>query len=169
MNSSPKIIVLKLREIVYTVILLFLTILLILCLILMFSKKETKIQNTISSEPERSFETETSVPETTRSSSVNTKRYVPGIYTSTISLGESSVDVAVSVSSDQISSIRLINLTESIAASYPLLSPALTHISEQILEKQNLEHITAPQDNKYTSQLLLSAIADSLALAQNVS
>jgi cbb3-type cytochrome oxidase subunit 3 len=39
MKSTPKIIVLKMREIIYTLLLLFLVILLILCLILMFSKK----------------------------------------------------------------------------------------------------------------------------------
>lgn len=40
MSSSPKIVVLKTREILYTLILLFLVILLIVCLFLMFAPKK---------------------------------------------------------------------------------------------------------------------------------
>jgi uncharacterized protein with FMN-binding domain len=74
--------------------------------------------------------------------------------------------VEVTVDSDHINAIRLVNLSESTAASYPLVSPALEHIASQILEKQSLEDITCPQENRYTSQLLLSAITDALELAR---
>ena len=42
MNSSPKILVFKLRSLIYTLLLLFFGILLIVCLVLMFSQKQKR-------------------------------------------------------------------------------------------------------------------------------
>lgn len=149
MSSSPKIIVLKMREIIYTVVLLFLIILLILCMILMFSPKQTG---------------------STLSETTSEAAYSPGIYTEPITLGDSTIDVEVTVDSDHINGIRLVNLSETAAASYPLLSPSLEHIASQILEKQAINEITSPNENRYTAQILLSAISNALshaALPQN--
>ena len=71
----------------------------------------------------------------------------------------------MSVDQNHINAIRLVNLSESTAAAFPLVSPSLDHITSQILEKQSLEDITCPRENKYTSQLLLSAIAQALERA----
>lgn len=166
MSSNPKIIVLKMREIIYTAVLFFLIMLLILCMILMFSRKQ---ENSSSAEPVtesvQSTQEEEQNTSAARSASKNTI-YIPGIYTSAITLGESAIDVEVTVDSDQIKDIRLVNLNESIAASYPLFSSSLENIASQILQKQGLDEITCPQENRYTSQLLLSAVSDALALAQ---
>ncbi len=147
MSSNPKIIVLKTREIIYTLLLLFLAILLIVCLVLMFSGKLKK-------------------EETPSGSPAEKKVYTAGVYTTPVTLGDSSVDVEVSVDQNHINAIRLVNLSESTAAAFPLVSPSLDHITSQILEKQSLEDITCPRENKYTSQLLLSAIAQALERAQ---
>lgn len=185
MSSSPKIIVLKMREIIYTIVLVFLVVLLILCLVLMFSKKQNDTtqaeqttattetaqpgQTTAASETSRSnLSTATEATQTTQSDTTE-QSYTPGVYTSPVTLGESTVDVEVTVDSSHINSIRLVNLSESAAASYPLVSPSLEHIASQILEKQSLEEITCPQENRYTSQLLLSAISDALTRAKQSS
>ena len=68
--------------------------------------------------------------------------------------------------SDHINGIRLVNLSETTAAAYPLVSPSLDHIASQILEKQSLEEITCPRENRYTSQLLLSAVSSALEMAR---
>ena len=159
MSSSPKIIVLKMREIIYTIVLVFLVVLLILCLVLMFSEKQNGTNQT---------EQTTTTPETAQSD-ITEQTYTPGIYTSPVTLGESTVDVEVTVDSSHINSIRLVNLSESASASYPLVSPSLELIASQILEKQSLEEITCPQENRYTSQLLLSAISDALTRAKQSS
>ena len=75
-------------------------------------------------------------------------------------------DSEVTVDADRIKAIRLVNLSEAAAASYPLVTPSLDHIAEQILASQSLEGITCPQENKYTSQILLSAITEALEKAQ---
>lgn len=164
MSSKPKIVVLKLREIIYTLMLLFLVVLLIICLVLMFSGKAKKsgTSGNTATEPSTAQNTED-----TSGNSLETLTYKPGVYTTPITLGNSAVDVEVTVDSDHINAIRLVNLSETTAAAYPLVSPSLDHIASQILEKQSLEDITCPQENRYTSQLLLSAIAQALELAQS--
>lgn len=212
MNTSPKIVVFKTREIIYTLLLLFLAVLLVLCLVLMFTKKDktqtpqgmsteggttegstaesTAQDSTLQSNTSQSSTSQSSTSQSSTSQSSATEQttaeetagesketgtqtqplstangYTPGVYTTPITLGDSTVDVEVTVDSDHINSIRLVNLSEVTAAAYPLVSPSLDHIASQILEKQKLDGITCPQENRYTSQLLLSAVSEALAAA----
>lgn len=145
MSSSPKIVVLKTREILYTLILLFLVILLIVCLFLMFAPKKAD-----SRQPQ---------------SVTSVATYIPGIYTAPVTLGKDTMNMEVTVDASEIRAIRLVNLSEAITASYPLVSPSLEEITAQILETQSLDGISCPAENRYTAQLLLSAISEALAIA----
>ena len=145
MSSSPKIVVLKTREILYTLILLFLVILLIVCLFLMFAPKKAD-----SGQPQ---------------SVTSVATYIPGIYTAPVTLGKDTMNMEVTVDASKIRAIRLVNLSEAITASYPLVSPSLEEITAQILETQSLDGISCPAENRYTAQLLLSAISEALAIA----
>ena len=145
MSSSPKIVVLKTREILYTLILLFLVILLIVCLFLMFTPKKAD-----SGQPQ---------------SVTSVATYIPGIYTAPVTLGKDTMNMEVTVDASKIRAIRLVNLSEAITASYPLVSPSLDEIAAQILETQSLDGISCPAENRYTAQLLLSAISEALATA----
>ena len=145
MSSSPKIVVLKTREILYTLILLFLVILLIVCLFLMFTPKKAD-----SGQPQ---------------SVTSVATYIPGIYTAPVTLGKDTMNMEVTVDASEIRAIRLVNLSEAITASYPLVSPSLEEITAQILETQSLDGISCPAENRYTAQLLLSAISEALAIA----
>ena len=145
MSSSPKIVVLKTREILYTLILLFLVILLIVCLFLMFTPKKAD-----SGQPQ---------------SVTSVATYIPGIYTAPVTLGKDTMNMEVTVDASEIRAIRLVNLSEAITASYPLVSPSLEKIAAQILETQSLDGISCPAENRYTAQLLLSAISEALATA----
>lgn len=189
MNSKPKIVVLKLRELIYTLMLLFLVVLLVICLFLMFSGKARKndsaqstentaqnqsaaqsTENTAQSQSAENASQSQSAAQSTEDTAQNlleTAGYQAGIYTTSVTLGDSAVDVEVTVDSDHINAIRLVNLSESTAAAYPLVSPSLEHIASQILETQSLENITCPQENRYTSQLLLSAIREALDRARD--
>ena len=145
MSSSPKIVVLKTREILYTLILLFFVILLIVCLFLMFAPKKAD-----SGQPQ---------------SVTSVATYIPGIYTAPVTLGKDTMNMEVTVDASEIRAIRLVNLSEAITASYPLVSPSLEEIAAQILETQSLDGISCPAENRYTAQLLLSAISEALAMA----
>lgn len=134
MSAKTKIVVLHMKDVIYTVLFLGLLIVLGILLFVMFRKS-----------PESSVETDT-------------PRYKPGVYASTITLSDSTIDVAVTVDSDRIKDISLINLSETVAAMYPLMEPALEDIAYQIYEHQSTDNITFGDDSLYTSTMLLKAI-----------
>lgn len=143
MSSKTKIIVLHMKEVIYTVIFLILAVILGILVFFMFGPGKTM----------------------TTSSEIH--KYKPGIYTSSIALNNNTFDVEVTVDADRISSIRLVNLSESTAAMFPLMEPALESIASQIYTSQSLENIVYSDDQKYTSMMLLASIEDALKKAEN--
>ena len=144
MSSKTKIVVLHVKELIYTGIFAVLGILFIVLLIIMFLPKEEK------------KETMSSVTQTT------TNSYVPGVYTTSLILNENVVEIEVTVDEKNINSIRLINLDEAVATMYPLIQPSFEDLANQIITNQSLENISYPDDSKYTSMILLDAISTSL-------
>ena len=128
------------KEIIYTAVFALLGILLICLLFFMFSsggKKHTKTN----------------------------KNYTPGIYTSTVTLNNTDLEVEVCVEKSGIQSIRLKNLDESVTTMYPLIQPTIEELAGQICDSQSLDNIEFSKDNPYTSQILLNAIEDALKKA----
>ena len=78
-------------------------------------------------------------------------------------------DVQVNVEQDRITAISLNNLSETTAAMYPLMEPALDSIASQIYVNQTTEGLIYGEDDRYTSELLVSAINQALEQAQNPS
>lgn len=138
MSSKTKIIVLHLKELIYTGIFVLLGILFLVLMVIMFLPEKDGGKPSLSE---------------------GEARYVPGKYTTSLQIGSDSVDVEVVVDDSCINSVRLVNLNEVITTMYPLMQPCLDTIAEQIYEKQSLNEITWPDENKYTSQLLLNAIS----------
>ena len=137
MSAKTKIIVLHMKEVIYTGIFLLLAVILAIVLFFMFGSGQKK------------------------SASADAKSlYKPGIYTS-------SFDLEVTVDSDRVTSIRLVNLSESTAAMFPLMEPALESLASQIYTSQSLENIQYSEDQKYTSMILLNAIETALKKAEN--
>ncbi len=158
MSAKTKIVVLHMKELIYTGVFAVLGILLVAMLIIMFMPKD---KDTVPENPEVPPQTEN--PDETPATSAN---YIPGIYTTELVLGGQTIDVEVIVSQEAISSIRLVNLSESVTTMYPLLEPTLESICNQVYETQSLENITYTSDSKYTSLVLLEAIRNSLSKAQ---
>lgn len=159
MSAKTKIVVLHMKELIYTGVFAALGILLVVLLVVMFLPKD---KDDTSAEPDTPPQTEDPNAQTTASAST----YIPGIYTTELVLGGQNIDVEVIVSQEAISSIRLVNLSESVTTMYPLLEPALDSICRQVYETQSLENITYTADSKYTSLVLLEAIRNSLSKAQ---
>ena len=147
MSSKTKIVVLHVKELIYTGILAVLGILFIVLLIIMFLPKEEK--------PE-------TVPTMTQTTS-NT--YVPGVYTTSLILNDNVVEIEVTVDERNINSIRLVNLDEAVTTMYPLIQPSFEDLANQIISNQSLDGITYSDDSKYTSMILLNAITASLEKA----
>lgn len=143
MSSKTKIVVLHMKEIIYTAIFAALGILLIILLVFMF-RPDGKKQ-----------------PADTHAE----KQYTPGIYTSTLTLNNTNLEVEVSVDESRINSIRFSNLDESVTTMFPLIQPAIEDIAEQIYKTQSLENITLSEKSPYTSQVILDAIAETVQKA----
>ncbi len=153
MGSKTKIMVFRMRELIYTGIFLALGIVLVILLIVMFRPKSTSAPGALPSEGKDS-------------SSVSQAKYTPGVYTTPVTLNNNALDVEVTVDSDHINSIRLVNLSDTVTTMYPLVQPALDEIAGQICEKQSTEGITYSEDSRYTSQVLLGAVESALETAR---
>ena len=143
MSSKTKIVVLHMKEVIYTAI--FLVLLIILGILVFFMFRSGK---------------------SSQVSSMGTSRYTPGIYRSSLSLNNNTFDVEVTVDADRISSIHLTNLSETTAAMFPLIEPALDSLASQIYSSQSLENLDYPSDQKYTSAMLIEAIRKAVEKAE---
>lgn len=139
MSSKTKIIVLRMKELIYTGVFIVLGILLILLLLFMFLPKKDQPQD-----------------------AVPTMKYVAGVYTTSIPLNSSNLDVEVVVDGSRVRSIRFVNLNETVTTMYPLLQPALEDLAAQICSQQSLENVSYAEENQYTSKVLLDAIRTAL-------
>lgn len=141
MGSRTKIVVLHMKEIIYTAVFAALAIILILLLMFMFLPKNKEART-------------------------NEEKYMPGVYTSTVTLNNTALEVEVTVDESRINSIRFSNLDETVAAMFPLIQPAIEDIAEQVYKNQSLENIQYSEDNPYTSQIIITAIEDALKKAE---
>ena len=217
MSNTPKIMVFRLKELIYTAIFILLAILLIVFLVKMFNSDKkghdngnetvngeaSKLEgnneeNTIPIENpnNKASEIETSNSEVdnteTDNGTVNTtsennsssssventssennsqetapsKNYSPGVYTSSLVLNNSALEVQVSVDLDRINSISIKNMDEAITTMYPLMSGSIKDLEKQIISSQSLENITYSSENRYTYMVLLDAISSALSKAE---
>ena len=141
MSSKTKIVVLHMKEIIYTTVFVVLGILLIILLAFMFSPKNGK---------------RTSDP----------SKYVPGVYTSTVNIDNTNLEIEVSVDQSHINAIRFSNIDESVTTMYPLVQPTIESIADQVYETQSLENISYSQESAYTSQIIINAIEVALKKAE---
>ena len=101
MSAKTQIIVLHMKEVIYTFVFAGLSILLIFLFLYMF------------------------LPDKGDSDNSESATYTAGVYTSSILFKNSAIDVQVMVDANRITSISLVNLDESVSAMYPLVEPAL--------------------------------------------
>lgn len=140
MSSKTKIVVLHMKELIYTGIFALFGILFIVLLIIMFLPDKQK----------NSVETlsETGI----------TSEYVPGIYTTTLNLNHQSVEVEVIVGESNIASVRLLNFNDDLNTMYPLLQPSIDSIQTQLQSGQSIDSIQYDPESKYTTLALLNSI-----------
>jgi uncharacterized protein with FMN-binding domain len=138
MQNKTRIFIFRLRQILFLIVLVIFFLLIAFCL----------VHNFISHK-----ETITATP---------TSAYVAGVYTSSITLNDQTVDIQVVVDKDRIKSASIVNLEESVAAMYPLLETSIADISSQLSAGVALEDITYPSTSRYTSQVLLGAISQAI-------
>lgn len=140
MSNRTRIVVLHMKEVIYTLVFAALCIVLILLLLLMFRKDKDTTAKT---------------------------KYQPGVYASSIQMNDTTIDVEVVVDTDRITGISVRNLSDEVAAMYPLIQPCMDVISQQIYEKQSTANLKTSKEGEYTSKVLIHAIKEALSKAEN--
>ena len=155
MSSKTKIIVLRMKEIIYTALFIGFAIVLVMLFLFMFRPKKDNISPDAADTGEQSSSQAAPASVT----------YVPGLYSSPIVLGSENVNVEVTVDRTGIRSVSLVPLSDSVETMYPLMAPAMDSIAAQILEHQSLEGLEYPSGSQYTSTALVSAVRTALSKA----
>ena len=143
MSSKTKIVVLRMKEIIYTAIFVGLGILLITLFLVMFRPKKDAVPT--SGDP---------------------VHYVPGVYSSVITLNSQDINVEVTVDSKKITSVTLVPLSEAVTTMYPLMQPAMDNLSQQIINNQSTKNVSYATESRYTSGVLLKAVDQAITKAQ---
>lgn len=138
MSAKTKIVVLHMKKIVFTGIVAGLLFILAILLLVFLRPKDDSAGE--------------SVP----------TMYTPGVYTSSVQLGDAALDIQVVVDENNINSISLVNLDETMETMYPLVNPALKELADQVKANQSVDNITYSQSSQYTSMVLLDAIKEAL-------
>ncbi len=139
--AKTKIVVIQMKELIYTAIFAGLGILLIVLLVVMFLPGRNKSED---------------------ASQTDAGLYKPGVYNSQIALGDTTLNLEVVVDSDQIKSVSFVNLEDSVTTMYPLVKPSLETIEKSLQEGTSIDDITFSEKSKYTESLLVEGIKAAL-------
>lgn len=138
---GTKIVILRMREVIYTAVFVGLGILLLIILFFMFwtgkghGSKDVAIDN-------------------------QEKQYQAGIYTKELKMGDATVNLQVTLDEDRVKSVEIVPLDESITTMYPLMEPAVETISEQLQAGAEVEEISLSDESQYTEQIILNAVQE---------
>ena len=140
--SQKKIIVIKLKQMIYGAIFVILGIILIILLVSLFTSGKDD-----------------------SNSSPSTAKYTAGVYTSVIQLNDTTLNLEIVVDKDHINSVRIVNLDESVTTMYPLVEPAINDIEDQLCNDIDIDSISVSEERKYTQTLLIDAVKQTLEKA----
>lgn len=140
MSSKTKIVVLRMKEVIYTGIFIGLALLLLILCFIMFRP--------------------------VKKASSSASLYIPGLYSASLTLGNEQVNVEVTVDSDQILDVSLVHLNEAVSTMYPLMQPSMEELAPQILNTQSTKNLTFPESSRYTCSALLKAVDTALLKAR---
>jgi hypothetical protein len=140
--SKTKIVVIHLKEIIYTALFAGLGILLVILLVIMFLNKKDDTTATMTG-----------------------TQYTPGVYNSTLVLNDTALNLELVLDKDHINSVRIVNIDDTITTMFPLVEPSLNDIAEQLINGVDIDSIVISDDSKYTQTLLLDAIKATLVKA----
>lgn len=143
MSAKTKIVVVKMKHVILTGVLLGILLLLIIFAATYFFSGD---------EPKPAAE--------------ETGMYTPGVYNTSVALGGAAIDVSVAVDSNNINSISLENMTDSVETMYPLVEPAMNELVSQIVQNQSTDNVSFANTSQYTSKVLLNAIDNTLSKAK---
>ena len=143
MSSKTKIVVLRMKEVIYTAIFVGLAILLLILCFIMFR-------------PEKK-----AVPSASTYHFQGAEQQI-----SNSQIIHEHVNVEVTVDADQILDVSLVHLNEAVSTMYPLMQPSMNELAPQILNTQSTKDLTFPESSRYTCMTLLKAVDNALEKAR---
>ncbi len=151
MSAKTKIVVLHLKELIYTGIFVVLGILFIVLLFIMFRSGDDK-----------------EVPKSDSQSGEESPSpsYEPGTYTSALYIDDNLIEITAELEENRIVSLTMSEMSDEMSSLYPLFEPSFETLAQQICENQSLDELTYSEDATYTSELLLEVIEGTLAQAK---
>jgi len=137
--SRTRIVILQMREIIYTAIFAGLGILLLIILFFMFwpdGKDENKEQ----------------------ADNGKTAVYEAGVYSKQMTVGDSVINLQVVLDEEQVKSVEMINLDDTVSAMYPLMKPSVESISNQLASGVSLDEVVLSDEGQYTEKMILNEV-----------
>ena len=148
--SRTRIVIFQMKEIIYTAVFVGLGILLLVLLFFMFWPGKGK-ESAGTSSP-------AAIKKKKKSASTSSGKYLAGVYSSELTLGESKINLRISLDKDRVKSVEVVNLKESVETMYPLIKPAVKEISDQLAQDIAPDQVVLSDDSPYTSQLILDTV-----------
>lgn len=140
--AGTRIVVLQSKKVIYSMILIALGILAIIILIMMFVPGKDKNGETAS------------VPNDIE------QEYEAGVYTKEIQIGDTMVNLQLSLDENNVKSVELVNLDESVETMYPLMQPTVEKISKQLAAGKSMEEIVISEESQYTEKLIVQSVSE---------
>lgn len=145
---KTRIVILRMREVIYTAIFVGLGILLLIILFFMFwPGKDSGSQEAAAGNLE--------------------KQYHAGVYSKELSMGDAAVNLQVTLDEDHVKSVKIVPLDESVTTMYPLIEPAVETISQQLQAGKEIAEISLADESQYTEQIILNAVQEILEEKKN--
>ena len=146
---KTKIVVLHLKEVLFTALFAILGILLIAMIIILFLPNKESSKSALSK----------------KLNDGASQHYIAGEYTAPVTLGNQTVHLLITVDEHSITNISFEDITSEMKTMYPLLIPTVEDLAKQIIDSQSLDELVYPDDRKYTSLVLINAIKEALTQA----
>ncbi len=137
--SRTRIVILQMKEIIYTAIFVGLGILLLAVLFFIFAPDGKDAAD---------------VSDKGDSDAV----YEAGVYNSELTIGDNVVNLQVTLDENQVKSVEIINLDDTVSAMYPLMKPSVKEISNQLSTGVSTEEVVLSKEGQYTQKMILDAV-----------
>ena len=84
--------------------------------------------------------------------------YRAGIYESQFVIGENTINLEVALDEEQVKSVKVKNLDESVETMYPLMKSAVKDVSKQLSSGVSIDEVVLSKNSMYTEKLFLDAV-----------
>lgn len=84
--------------------------------------------------------------------------YKAGVYTTSVIINGSPMDIRVTLDQNNINDIQLLNVSDTITTMYPLIEDSFANIRNQIIETGSVDNISFDTQNTYSSTTIINAI-----------